>query len=113
MSTKFQLTRDINGYNGFGLKFADDKYSTTLASSVAQSLVIPSNFAKWIAIFSFAPGTEVWVANNAAATIPGGAFAATNSELNPVGREVAGGDILSFITPNTQAEVSVTLYALQ
>jgi hypothetical protein len=113
MSTKFSMTRDINGYNGFGLMFADDKYSTTLASGVAQTLTIPSNASKWLAIFSYEPGGEVWVANNATAALPGGTMAAATSEMNPTARQVKAGDILSFITPDTTLYIGITLYILE
>ncbi len=110
-STKFILTRDINGYNGFGLPFAFDNYQTTLAANVAQTITVPSNFGTWIAIFSFSPGTNVWVANNDTAEIPGASFASSLSQLNPVAREVHAGDVLSFITAeSTNPYVNVALY---
>lgn len=110
MTTKFKMTRDINGYNGFGLKFADDNYDTVLLASVEQTLTVPDKFNKAVAIFAFEPGSLVWVANNKTATVPGAAFAATDSQLNPIAREVAGGDILHFITTNANADVSVAIY---
>lgn len=114
MSTKFAMTRDINGYNGFGLMFADDKYSVTLAAATGATLTIPGNFAKWLVIFAYEPGTHVWVANNATAAVPAGAtLVATTSELNPTARHVKAGDVLSLITANTTADVGVSLYAIE
>jgi hypothetical protein len=110
----FNLTRDINGYNGFGLRFSENKYSATLTQLVTQTLTIPGDHAKWIAIFAYEDGSTIWVANNATAAVPVGAtLAATTSERNPIAREVKAGDMLSFITPDATADVGVILYALQ
>jgi hypothetical protein len=113
MSTRFGMIRDINGYNGFGLIFADDKYNTTLAAGVAQTLTIPSNAAKWLAILAYEPGGTVWVANNATAALPGGSMASATSELNPTARLVKAGDVLSFITSDTTLGIGITLYILE
>lgn len=118
MSAKFILTRDINSYNGFGLPISDvDNWSTTLAANVAQTTTVPSmpfaNCSGWIAVFSYSPGASVFVANNATATIPTSSFGATTSQLNPVGRFVKAGDVLSFITADTTDFVQVSFYAVQ
>lgn len=122
MTTKFNLVRDINGFNGFGVAFSDALYDTTLAIGVAQSLTVPVSMGmggnglysgpEYIAIFSFQPGSNVWVADNFTATVPGASFAATNSELNPAARLVKGGDVLSFITGDSTALVGVAFYVL-
>lgn len=121
--TPFNMTRDINGYNGFGLPFSSSKYSATLAQDTDTTLVVPLSAAmgaptatqknKYIAIFSFEPGAQVWVANNATAAKPVAAsFATVSSELNPSARYVEAGDTLHFLTPDTTANVGVTFYAL-
>jgi hypothetical protein len=112
-STYMNQTRDINGYNTFGIPFAVDNQFTILSSGVAQNFTVPSNFENWDLVFSFEPGAKVWVANNTTAAIPTGAFAATASQLNPAVRQVKAGDVISFITDNVTAEVGVSLYALQ
>jgi hypothetical protein len=122
MTTKFSMARDIGGFNGFGLLFSDTKYNTTLAANTAQSLTVPSVMGMggngiysepvYLAIFSYAPGSSVWVANNATAAVPGGSFAAATSELNPAARQVNGGDVLSFITADTSDEIGVTFYVI-
>jgi len=117
------MTRDINGYNGFGLPFSLQKYSATLAASTDTSLTIPggssmgaitaNTYNKFIAIFSYTPGAQVWVALNATAAVPAGSsFASTTSELNPSARQVEFGDVIHFISADTAAEVGVTFYAL-
>lgn len=110
--TPFNLVRDINGYNGFGLSFSVDKYSATLAAMTDTTLTVPSRAARYIAIMSYEPGTTVYVANNATAGVPAGAsFALTDSELNPVARLVEAGDVLHFYAP-LATDVGVTFYAV-
>ena len=113
MSTKFSMTRDINGFNGFGLKFADDRHATTLVTGAEQTLTVPTSFSKWIAIFGIEPGADAWISLNTTAALPGATFAASNAELNPVAREVAAGDVLHFITPNADCRISVLFYGLK
>ncbi len=125
MASKFSMTRDINGYNGFGLQFTDTAYSATLAATTDTTLIVPSsdsmggasfppdNKPRLIAIFSFDPGEAVWVANGATASDPAGAtFAATASSLNPAAREVKGGDVLHFYTTAANVVVGVEFYWL-
>jgi hypothetical protein len=124
MTIPFTLTRDINGYNGFGLQFSDTKYSATIPQTTDTTLTIGGNAAmgaaaattynKYIVIFSYEPGSQVWVANNETAGVPAGAtFALTDSELNPSARMVQAGDVLHFYTPDSGgANVSVIIYAL-
>jgi hypothetical protein len=111
MSIKFDMARDVNGYNGFGLNFSPDVYSTTLAVGVEQTLNVPTGgFKKWIAIFGIEPGAEAWVAINQTAALPGAAFAVSAAEMNPVARVVQSGDVLHFICPNADTRVSVSFY---
>ena len=124
MPTPFSMTRDINGYNGFGLAFSLDKYSATITTGVDTTVTVPSGGPlgsgtstttthRYLAIFSYEPGSNVWVSVNATAAVPaGGTFAATTSELLPTARYVTSGDILHFITGDTTADVGVTFYVL-
>ncbi len=108
MSTKFNMTRDINGYNGFGVQPTYDIQAGVLAAGVAQSVTIPDNYPNWIAILSYSPGSNVWVSFTTTAVAPSGAFSSSSSSLNPAGRAVVGGDSISFITNDVDSpEVSV------
>ena len=114
MTTQFILLRDINGINSFGPKFSDLKYSAALTQNTTASYTIPGVAQQWAILFSIEPGKTVWVANNATAEVPSGnTFSATTSELNPTIRWVLAGDVISFITPDTTAQVGIALYALQ
>lgn len=123
MATPFALTRDINGFNGFGLPFTSDKYSATLTTLTDTTLTVPGSSAmgaacattynKFIAIFSYEPGASVWVALNETAAVPAGSsFASTTSELLPSARSVQDGDVLHFYSSDDSASVGVTFYAL-
>jgi hypothetical protein len=116
--TQFAMTRDVNGYNSFGLVPAANKFNTILAATVAQTFTVPlntinpTNNAKWVAIFSVEPGASVWFAHNTTATLPSGSVASTVSELNPTVWEVEAGDTISAITNNATAEIGVKFYAV-
>jgi len=98
MSTKFSMTRDINGYNGFGILPTYDTYNGALAANVAQTITVPANYPNWIAIFSFSPGASCFVAINDTAVVPVAGPNASSSVLNPSARQVKAGDTISIIT---------------
>lgn len=110
--TALNMVRDINGFNTFGLPNSLNKKSTILSANVEQHFTCPTNCVQWLAVFSFQPGAKVWFSSSDIATIPGGSFADTFSELNPSARLIFAGDVLSFITDDTTAEVGVILYAI-
>lgn len=112
MSTKFNMTRDINGYNSFGLVPAYDKQNTILAATVSQDFTVPSNFIDCVAVFYFEPGSSIWVSYNSTPTLPNGGVSDTNCEGNPTVWQVKGGDVISMITNNTTAEVGIKYYGL-
>jgi hypothetical protein len=109
-STKFLLTRDVAGMNGFGIAFAQDGQATSLAANTEKHFTVPSNYPHWIAVFSYTPGSNIWVDGITTAVVPSTSFAATTAELNPSARAVVAGQTLSFITADTTTPwVSVKL----
>lgn len=116
MTTIFNMIRDVNGYNGFGLPFSDTGQRVTLTGSVATEMVVPSNgnatYPNWIAVFSFSSGDDVHVGCNETATLPNGSVAASAIQMNPSARKVKSGDTLSFITASSSATVQVSYYAV-
>lgn len=129
MTTLFSMTRDINGYNGFGLIPTDVAYSVTLTANVDTTLTVPSYSAigaggyynkptsngqpTLVAIILPTPGSEIWVAMNTAAAIPAGAtFTLTSSAMNPSAYQVNGGDVIHCISSQSNVNVSVRFYWL-
>lgn len=109
----FIMNRDINGYNGFGLRPSNLIWTAALVANAATSITVPSYFERYVVIFSIEPGSNVWVAYNHTAAVPvGSTLAAANSELNPTARQVSSGDSISVITPDTVANISIALYYL-
>jgi hypothetical protein len=103
MSTKLSMTRDINGYNAFGLIPTYDIYATSLAVSTAQQITVPSNNEYWLAIFTYSPGANIWVDFTTTATVPNGTIGAVTVVLNPSARQVKAGSVISFITADATA----------
>jgi hypothetical protein len=113
MSTKLSLTRDINGYNAFGVFPTYDIFAGSLAANAAQTITVPSNFQWWLAIFTFTPGSNVWVDFSGTATVPTTTIGAFTAVLNPAGRQVLQGSTISFITSDsTTPWVCVELQAV-
>ena len=99
MSTKFNMIRDISGYNGFGIMPTYDIQGCSLAASTAQTFTVPSNYSNWIAIFSYTPGTNIFVDfSGATATVPGSTVGSITTVLNPSARAVKGDSTFSVIT---------------
>lgn len=113
---KFNMIRDINGYNGFGLQFTGMEWQGLLSQGIAQSITIPASpfadAANLLLIFYFQPGASVWVSRNNTATYPTGTVSLCNSEGNPTARQVYAGDTISFITNDaTKDEFGAILFA--
>ncbi len=100
MSTKFNMIRDISGYNGFGIIPTYDIQGCSLTANAAQTFTVPSNYSNWIAIFSYTPGSNIFVSFTTTAAVPSGTVGALTSVLNPSARAVAGGSTFSVITPD-------------
>ena len=98
-STKFNMTRDINGYNGFGVQPTYDIQGCSLTASAAQTFTVPSNYGQWIAVFSYTPGSSIFVDfSGVTARVPGGTVGAITTCLNPAARQLPGGTTFSVIT---------------
>lgn len=117
MSTKFLLARDINGYPSMGLRFPSDNYTSTLTvGGGATPVTVPDNYAYWVVRIGFKEGATVWIANNATATVPTDATLKANASVlvtqNNCEFIVEAGDVLSLLTPDATANVSVSFYAV-
>ena len=114
LTTKFNMTRDVSGFNGFGLIPTNQMFGVLLAQNVAQELcIMPPEYQNYIAIFNYTPGGNVFVAINTIATVFTGTAGAVTSELNPIARQLKAGDYISVITPDTGGDyVGVILYTV-
>jgi hypothetical protein len=111
--TILNFTNDAGGRNTFAPQFCSVKKSVTLDADTEATLTVPGTSQNWVAIFCIEPGTKVWIANNETAEVPAGnTFADTTSEMNVPAKQVKAGDVLSFITADTTADVGVLLYAI-
>jgi len=114
MTTMLNFGRDVQGFNAYAPSPSTNKYGASLASNVASSITVPSNFQTWIAVFSYEPGSNIWVdfTGATAAGPVGTTFASQTSELNPASRTVQAGSTISCISTNATADVSIQLFAV-
>lgn len=110
MPTKLNMTRDVAGYNGFGLIPSSDSYAGILVATVAQTITVPSQYPYYLVVLSYTPGANVFVNFSTTAVTPPGAIAANLNELNPAGRLVKKGTTISFITPDAAGAYVSALY---
>ena len=111
MSTILSFGRDIQGYNAYAPQPSTNKWSATITTGTATSIVVPSNYPVWVVSFRYYPN-DVWVdVTGATAAIPAGAtLATTTSELNPASLTLTAGTHISVITGLTTADVSVVMW---
>lgn len=119
----FQMSNLPNVQNGFGLGFTQVNYNVDLAASTEKHFTVPDYSSmgntvtygknKFIAIMSVEGNLPVWCALNATAVLPTSSFVEAASQLisSEYARLVKSGDVLSFITDATNAQLNVQLYA--
>ena len=104
------MTKDVAGYNGFGIMQPSDIEGCSLAANTEQHFTVPKNYPNWIAVFSYTPGANIFVSTSTTAAVPSGTMSAITSELNPSARFVTSGQTISVITPDVDAPyVTVSL----
>ena len=86
---------------------SDSHFSGVLVGSTDTLLTVPAGFQ--IAIFAFTG--DVYVANDAVATLPTGAITAVEGELNPTAWDVSNVTVLHFISTGTPS-VQVSFYTI-
>jgi hypothetical protein len=119
--TQLNFGKDVQGYNAYAPAPSTNMFSATIAASGNATITLPTSVSQWIVVFSFTPGSTVWVSYNGSAAIPvGSTFAATTSELNP-GARILPALQSDRITPTTinllnngsaGSDVWVALYAI-
>lgn len=111
---KLAFTRDINGYNAYGLPFTSDNVLFELPATTKKTVTVPnSNINGYAAVFSYEPGAKVWVElGDVDITLPTTTPTETSAQLNPAVREVPADSTISFKTNDTSVEVGVSFYEL-
>jgi hypothetical protein len=100
MSTNFNSSYDDTN------PFTDISPSVALAANTPLSYTVPGdNTQRYRADFRYNATSNVFVANNSTAASPGAGTvsASSRSSYKPARRYVQGGDVLSFVTPDTTA----------
>ncbi len=103
--------RDAQGYNAYAPAPSNVKYKATLTNGNATSCTVPSNHQTWVVSFRYYPN-DVWVdVSGTTAAIPvSNALTATTAELNPASLTLQAGTVISMITAQTTADVSVVMW---
>lgn len=98
------------------MPFSDTAIQLNLGASVEQTYtVLGPVTAQYQAYFEYTQNSNVYVRLNGTPTAPsiGTVTSQPYSEFRPKKRYVKGGDVLHFITPDTNAYVGVSLRKLQ
>ncbi len=110
--SKTMIGVDINGKPTYSIYFTTLNFQVNLAANTPATFTVPAEYENWEVYFAITPGSVIWVANNDTAEAPAtSAFVATTSQMNPQGRLVNGGDVISVLTEQTSCNVGVSLYA--
>ena len=117
MSTPLAFARDVQGYNAHAPQFPVNIVTATLAANTAQSVAVPLDAPVYVMYVRVQPSGYCWVSRSGTAAVPaGGTLAAAVSELIAgtivYKRLVYPLDTISFITPNTTCDISVSFYAV-
>src|ERR1035437_171560 len=98
------------------MPFSDTCLQVNCAANVAQTFTIPGNSEQqYQAYFSYNENANVFVCKNGTPSIPvsGASGQDQYNEFKPKKRYVRGGDVLHFITPDTNAYIGMSLRKLQ
>ncbi len=96
--------------------FSDVCAQINCAAGVEQTFTVPGvATTQYQALFSYNASANVFVRLNATPTSPGSGTVGTQpySEFRPLKRYVKGGDVLHFITPDTNAFIGLSLMQIQ
>jgi hypothetical protein len=118
----YNVNAFTKGVNGFGRKPPTLIQSVTLGAASEEHFTVPSSSAigainssatpMFLAIFSYQPTVQFWIAVNATAAVPtGGTWGTDTAELLPIAYIVKAGDTISAIS-TAGGSLSVSLYAI-
>jgi len=118
MATMFLYARDVQGYPSDATVFSTNLYNVILKSGSALSLTVPASYKVWMMQVTVEPGKSAWIARNKTAQVPSisGVLSQTDSEMASCyyqyHKMVYANDVLSFVSSDTTANLSIAFYAL-
>lgn len=124
MTTLFSHTVNKGAINDFSLQPPQIVFTMTLAADTAQSITLPGDAATGIAatkltnsfevVFYVQDGKNVGYSTVGTAVIPPGSAAQTSTEMirSGMGRYMREGTVISFITHDASAVVSVSVFSV-
>jgi len=98
------------------MPFSDTCFQVNCAMNTQQTWTVPGNpLQQFQAYFSYTENSNVFVCKNSSPTVPASGTSGQQqyNEFRPQKRYVNGGDVLHFITPDTNAYIGVSLRQLQ
>ena len=98
------------------MPFSDTTIQVNCAVGVEQTYTVPgTSQQQYQAYFSYNQNANVFVRKNGVPTVPASGTVGSQqySEFRPEKRYVKGGDVLHFITPDTNAYIGMSLRQLQ
>lgn len=98
------------------MPFSDTCVQVNCAANTEQTFTVPgTDEQQFQAYFEYSSNSNVFVRKNSTPTIPSSGSVSTEPycEFKPEKRYVRGGDVLHFITPDTNAYIGVSLRQLQ
>jgi hypothetical protein len=110
------MTIPYNSNYNETIPFSDTCFQVNCAANVGQTFTVPgTSLQQYQAYFSYTENSNVFVSKNTTPTVPvsGTSGVEQYNEFRPQKRYVSGGDVLHFITPDTNAYVGMSLRQLQ
>jgi hypothetical protein len=97
------------------MPFSDVCAQVNCAASTEETFTVPGSATiQYQAYFEYASDSNVFIRLNGTPAIPASGTVGTEqyNEFKPIKRYVKGGDVLHFITPDTNAYIGVSLRQL-
>lgn len=127
ISTPLSTPREIFGSDrtnhGCTREFSNINYTFLLTANTVATFTVPTtididpirDLRQLIAFFTFTPDSTVYVLPDSAPVLALPATdvpAQTLAQINPEGRNVERGQVIQFLTPDTDVYVSVEIYSI-
>jgi hypothetical protein len=107
-----KFAKDAKGDITFAPLPTTTMYSAELTTGSPDSITLALLAEFYTVSFVYEPGTACWVdVTGVTAAVPAGAtFATTTSRLNPASYLLPAGTVISMITGNATAQVSIAIW---